>query len=452
MLSITRVLQILLMRRFLIGVCVACCLVGVIVVSLIVPPIWQAHAQVVLNTVKPDPVTGEMSAGPGAGAVSYESTQMNLITSYPVIGRVVDTMGLQTDPDIIAQYQARSSEDHRDFRTFAADLIAKNVKVKPVKDSNILDISYQASSANAATTIANAILKAYIDVGLAFRTDSAKQTADFYEGELTKLKVKLDDALAAQAAYERANGLVMANDKIDVESERLQSLAGSGAPLVLPPPLADATKQSSLDLASVNGQIASASKTLGPNNPQMQELMRRKAGLETLVAQDRAAARAANSAAAAGVGNTDRQIASQKAKVLANSDKIGHLETLQQDVDQRRADYQTAALKFATFRAQADLKSSDTFSPLPAEIPDKPIFPKWLLEIPGAIILGLMIGGLTALLMELMNRRVRVVEDLDRELDVPLIGVIPAAASARASRAATRRARGLNPNAGTARA
>jgi uncharacterized protein involved in exopolysaccharide biosynthesis len=452
MLSIARVFNILLMRRVMIGVCVACCLAGVVIVSVILPPIWQAHALVVLNTVKPDPVTGEMAAGQGAAAASYESTQINLITDYAVTGRVVDALGFQSDPDLIAQYQKRSSQDHRDFRTWAASLIAKNTKVKPVKDSNILDISYQAPTATAASTVANAILKAYIEVGLAFRTQAATQTADFYEGELSKLKAKLDDAVSAEADYERANGLVMTSDKIDVDSQRLQSLAGSGAPLVLPPPLADATKQSSLDLNAVNGQIASASKTLGPNNPQMQELMRRKAGLEALVAKDEAAAHAANAASAAGSGNTDRQLAAQRARVIANSDKIGHLQTLQQDVDQRRLDYQTAAVKFATYRAQSDLKSSDTFTPLPAELPERPLFPNWLLEIPGSIILGLMIGGLTAILMELLNRRVRVVEDLDQELDAPVIGVIPAPPGVRTGGFAGRGVRGSTPNVGIARA
>jgi succinoglycan biosynthesis transport protein ExoP len=442
MLSLMRVWNILLMRRFLIGVCVACTLLGVIVVSLIVPPIWQAHAEVLLNTVKPDPVTGEANAAiGGAGAIAYESTQANLMTSYAVTGRVVDALGAQTDPDLIAQYANRSSQDHRDFRSFAADLIAQNIKVKPVKDSNILDITYSASSASSASTIANLILKSYIDVALAFRTQAAQQTAEFYEGELKKLRAKLDDAVTAEAAYERANGLVMANDKQDVDSERLQALASAGAPLVLPPPLADAAKSSELDLATVNGQITSASKTLGPNNPQMQELMRRKADLEKLVVKDESAVRAANGAAAAGSGNSERQLAAQKSRVLASSDKIGHLETLHQDVADRRNDYQTAALKFATFRAQADQTSSESFTPLPAETPSKPLFPNWLLEIPGAIVLGLGIGGLTALLMELLNRRVRVAEDLDQALDVPVVGVIGAPSSGRSRAAAARAAR-----------
>jgi uncharacterized protein involved in exopolysaccharide biosynthesis len=428
MLSINRVAQILLRRRFLIACCVAFCLAGVIAVSLILPPIWVAHAQVMLNTVKPDPVTGEMTAGTGGALAAYESTQIALMTDYSVTGQVVDDLGLQTDPNFIQTYQNRSAEDQRDFRTFAADTIAKNIKVLPVKDSSILDIAYSSNSAGSATSIANEILKAYIKTALAFRTQSAEQSAQFYETELAKLKAKLDDAVAAETTYERANGLAMAGDKLDVDSARLEALANSPAPLVLPPPLADSSKSSELELSAVNAQIASASKTLGPNNPQMQELMRRKSGLEALVAKDEAAVRAANGAAANGGGHTDRELALQKSRVIANSDKIGHLETLKQDVEQRRNDYQSAALKFATFRAQADQTSSGTFTPLPAHTPDSPLFPNWLLEIPGALILGFMIGALTAVLIELFNRRVRVVEDLQQEFDEPVIGVIPAAA------------------------
>jgi uncharacterized protein involved in exopolysaccharide biosynthesis len=430
MLSLSRIWQILLKRRSIVALCVAFCLTGVVIASVVIPPIWVAHAQVLLNVVKPDPVTGEVAATNNIGA--YVSTQVALITDYAVTGAVVDALNLESDPNFIQGYQNRGAGDQRDFRTWAADVIAKNIKVKPVKDSSILDIAYTGNTASGATAIANEVLKAYIKTAVSFRNQAATQNANFYEGELTKLKAKLDEALAAEAAYERSSGLVMTGTKVDVDSERLQSLAMAGNPLVLPPALADSTKSSELELAGVNAQIAAASKTLGPNNPQMQELMRRKAGLETLVAKDEAAVRAADNAAQAGGGNSARQLAAQKQKVLADSDKIGRLQTLEQDVEQRRNDYQSAALKFATYRAQADQTSSTTYTPLYAHTPDSPLFPNWLLGIGGAIVLGSAMGCMLAVLLEILNRRVRVVEDLEQEFDEPVLGVIPAPTRTRA--------------------
>jgi uncharacterized protein involved in exopolysaccharide biosynthesis len=435
--SISRLFQILLARRYFIAICAISCLVGVIIVSLIVPPIWQGHARVLLNGMKPDPVTGETaSGGNGAAAMAFESTQINLITDYVVTSKVVDALGWASDPNLLDQYQGRSSQDRRDFRSWAADLIAQNTTVKPVKDSTMLDITYNASSATAARAVAEMLQKAYVQTTLDMHTADAARTANWYEGELQKLRAKLDEAVQAESTYERQNGIVMTSEKIDVDSERLQSLAGQGQPLVLPPPLADAAKQSGMELASVNAQIVSASKTLGPNNPQMQELMRRKSGLEALVAKDETAARAANAAAATGGGVSARQLAAQKTRVIANSDKLGHLQTLQQDVDVRRNDYQTAAMKFAQFRTQGEQDTAQGLTALPVETPKQPLFPNWLLEIPGSIVLGGMIGVLLVLLIELLNRRVRAVEDLDEDLQLPVIGVI--AAPAREGRARPR--------------
>jgi uncharacterized protein involved in exopolysaccharide biosynthesis len=424
--SINRLFQILLARRNFILICLVSCIVGVVVVTAIIPPIWQASARVILNTLKPDPVTGEMVAPNGGAATSYESTQLSLITDYAVLGKVVDSLGWLSDPNLIEQYQHRSSKDRRDFRSWAAGILKDNTTAKPVRDSTMLEITYSSSNPVQAKIIADAIEKAYVETTLAFRTQEAAHNADWYEGELKKLKTKLDDALTAEAAYERANGVVMANDKMDVDSARLQSMASAGAPLVMPPAMVESTKTSEMDLAQVNAQIAAASRTLGPNNPQMQEMTRRRSGLEALVAKDEAAARAAMAAAAAGSGNTDRQIAAEKSRVIAQSDKVGHLQTLQQDVDQRRTDYQTAAEKFAVYRAQADQDTPQTLTPLPAEIPKSPLFPNWPLAIGGSVVLGLLIGCLGALLMELLNRRVRAPEDLDDDLQIPVIGIIGA--------------------------
>jgi succinoglycan biosynthesis transport protein ExoP len=425
--SLSQFLQIFWARRIFIALCTASCLIGAVIVCLIIPPIWAAHARVMLNALKPDPVTGEVGAGSGyAGAVSFELTQQNLITDYSVLGKAVDDLNWLSDPGLIQQFADRSQDDHRDFRRFAADRLAQNVKVKPVKDSTILEITYTSSSPLQARAVAEALLRAYATTSLQFRTDDATRTANWYEGELAKMKTKLDDATLAEADYEKQNGIIMANDKLDVESQRLQTLAASGAPLVLPPAMVDAAKNTGMELATVNSQITSASKTLGPNNPQMQELVKRKSELTILAAKDEAAARAANSAAATGAGHVDAELSAAKGRVLAKSAQIAHLQTLQQDVDLRRAEYQTAANKFATYRAEADQTSANSVTPLGVDTPSQPMFPNWLLIIPGALALGLVVGILVSLVAEAVNRRVRSVEDLDEGLDLPVIGVIAA--------------------------
>lgn len=183
----------------------------------------------------------------------------------------------------------------------------------------------------------------------------------------------------------------------------------------------------------------------------MLELQHKKTELEALNRKDESAAHAAIAATSAAAGEVNREIAAQKSKVLAKSDQIAHLQTLQQDVDLRRNEYETAAAKFAVYRAQADQTSANSLTALPTPAPSQPTFPNWLLEIPGSIVLGLLVGVLGAMLLELLNRKVRSVEDLDDVLQLPVVGVVGAPRSTSGDRRA-RRARTARTPARAARA
>jgi uncharacterized protein involved in exopolysaccharide biosynthesis len=423
--SLIQFLQIFWARKIFIGLCTLSCLIGAVVVCLIIPPIWAAHARVMLNAAKPDPVTGEANAGGGyVGGMMFEQTQENLLTDYSVLGKAVDNLNWLSDPNLIDAYSKRGPNDHRDFRRFAADILAGNIKVKPVKGSNILEITYTSASPLQSRAAVEAILKGYLDASLQFRVDDAARTASWYEGELAKMKEKLEEATQAEADYERQNGIIMVNDKLDAESQRLQNAAASGTPLYVPPYTLDSSKGTSLELAQVNAELTSASKTLGPNNPAMLGLLKRKADLTLAAARDEAAARRTLEASKEGLGYTDRQLAEAKSRVLAKSSQIAHLQTLQQDVDLRRAEYQTASAKFVTFRAEADQTTPNALTPMGIDVPASPVFPNWPLIIAGSLGLGLFVGILVSLLAEAFNRRVRTVEDLDGSLDLPVIGVI----------------------------
>jgi uncharacterized protein involved in exopolysaccharide biosynthesis len=170
----------------------------------------------------------------------------------------------------------------------------------------------------------------------------------------------------------------------------------------------------------------------------MLELQHKKTELEALNRKDESAAHAAIAATSAATAEMNREIQTQKSKVLAKSDQIAHLQTLQQDVDLRRNEFESAAAKFAVFRAQADQTNANTLTPLPTPAPSSPLFPNWLLEIPGSIVLGLGIGVLGAMLLELLNRKVRSVEELDDVLQLPVVGVVGAPRTPSSDRRARR--------------
>ena len=425
--SIVQFLRIFWARRLFILAATISCVIGAVIVILVMPARWQAHSRVMLNLLKPDPVTGLMVGGPTPQA--YANTQIELITDYAVAGQVADQMGWLSNPGLIAAYKHRSRNDTRDFRRWLAQGVIDSTKAEILEGSNILEITYTAPNPHEAKAVADALRSAYLNASLAFRRDDALRNADWFSTQADKAKDAFDAAVAARTDYEKTNGIVMADDKRDIDSAHLEALATQSG--VAPPLIAVAASQSSpsaLELAQVDAQIAEMSKTLGPNHPELQTLRARRQSLAQLVASDQASARAAtaaaNGASSAGVGALDRAMAAQKARVIGKSDKIGRLTQLQAEVDLRRNEFQTTATKAAQFRQEAAIGDSG-LTPLGAAVtPRSPQFPNKPLMLAGSLSLGMAAGVLFALLLELLGRRVRGVEDLQSSIDLPLLAVV----------------------------
>jgi uncharacterized protein involved in exopolysaccharide biosynthesis len=412
------------------------CLVGALIVLLILPPRWEAKARVMLNLLKPDAVTGMVIGGPGAR--TYVATQIELIKDYSVAGQVADQLGWMSDPQLIEAYQKRSKNDQRDFRRWLAQLVIDGTKVEVVEGSNILEITFTGTSPQQAKSVADALRKAYLDASLAFRQSAAERDAEWYGAQSEKARALLDAAEQAKTKYERDNNIVLQDDHTDIDSVRLRALAGEatagGGPLVGPG--VTGPSASSIQLAQTDAQIAEMSKILGPNHPDLQAMRARRAALASVVAAEQRGssklqAGAATSAAQAGLGALNHAIEAQKATVIAKRDKVERLNQLQSEVDRRREQFNKTAQRAAELRQEAAVADTGLSALGPAVTPKDPSFPNKLLVIGGGLALGLAIGALVALLAELFGRRIRGAEELESAVDLPLLAVVPASASAK---------------------
>jgi uncharacterized protein involved in exopolysaccharide biosynthesis len=405
------------------------CATGGFVVTRLLPPRWPASSRVMLNTLKPDPVTGWML---GAGARSYVATQVELIRDYSIAAQAADDLGWMSDPTWIAAYQARSKGDKRDFRHWIAQYVTDHTSAGLVEGSNILEITYEGMTPDHAKAGADALRAAYLNKSLEDRREEASRNAQWYDGQAAKIQAQLLQAEDRKTAYERESGVVIDDRGADLESQRLAVLTSQGAGLQAAGVAQVAGPSgSSVQLAELDSLIAQESKSLGPNHPELQALRNRRAVLSALIDQERKAALkaqegAAASAARAGVDVLDRAIQAQKTRVLDQHGKIVQLQQLQAEVDRLRDLYKVTAQRAAEFRQQAGA-SFDIITPLGSAVtPKAPSFPKKSLILNGSLGLGLGVGVLTALLCELFARRVRGAEDLASIPGVPVLAVIAA--------------------------
>jgi uncharacterized protein involved in exopolysaccharide biosynthesis len=411
--SIIQFWRILCARWILIAATTIFCLMGAAVVIKLAPPRWDAEAHVYLNLLKPDPVTGEMIGGPSSRA--YVGTQVGLITDYTVVGQAVDKLGWLSDPTFIQQYQSRSQSDTRDFRRWLAQIIIDRTRVTVMDNSNILNIIYTGSDPEAAKAVANALMQSYLDNSLSFRRAEAIKSADWYASQAKKAKKSLEDAQAAETAFERENNVVMMqDDRTDVDSARLTAMAaqsitadsggGGGGP--------------DTQLAEIDAQIKNASQTLGPNHPDLIALRAKRNALLSISQQG--VTRSSQS-------SHGSRVDQQKALIIAERDKLSKLRNLNSEVELQRDLYNKTAQKEIDFRQQAAVADTGLTPLGSASAPQSPSYPKIPLIVGGSLALGLVLGLLVALLTELLNRRVRGAEDLQSLLGVPLLTVLEAA-------------------------
>lgn len=429
--SIGQFFRILWAYRVLIAALALVSLTVATITVNVLKPRYVAQSRVMLDVIKPDPVTGQ-TVSP-AYMRAYAKTQTEMIQDQQVARLVVKDLGWEKSAELKREYQNRKSGKDLDFTAWAAQRVQDGAGATIIPSSNILEISYSSESPEEAKRVADALLKAYIDMTLDSRRSTARRNAEWYEAQAEKAKTILFAAENAKAAFERESGIVLQADRSDLEGARLAALAGMGAAPVIAPS-ATAVSASATQLALLDAEIAEQTKSLGPNHPLIRQLKTRRGLLATQVEQERNAAAGASSAAVNAARANAGMIEAQKAKVMQQREKVERVRLMQDDIDLRREQYKQSVARAAQLRQEAEVAEAGVTPLAQAITPQSPEFPKKGLTIGASIPAGVVVGVLIALLLELVGRRIRSPEDLGAAVAAPVLAVIQDPAARRRSR------------------
>lgn len=425
-------LRILIARRLIILVTLITCMTVAIGVASVLPEQYPAKARVLLDLIKPDPVTGQMISG--GFARGYVKTQMELIQDYKVAGDVVDRLGWANNPQVVAQWQAETG-GVGDLRRWGAQRIINGTEVGIVEGSNILEITYTSPDPDTSKAIAGLLRESYIDGSLRFRTDSAGRTADWYREQAEKALKALHSAEGVKSKFVQDNGIVMSAGGSEAESAKLAglqaalvSLQGNAGAAEFRPVSSPVLDQLKLQVTTLNDQIEQAGEKLGTEHPTYKALVARVKLVQKQLAQETISARQANAAFS---GSSRQSIEAlrgeyeaQKAKVLGMQDTLDQLAQLQREVDQRRVAYDKAAARTADLRLESNVSESGLVIMGDAIGTTTPSFPNWPQIIGLSFAFGLVLGIVLAVLTELLARRIRGAEDLNFASKAPVMAII----------------------------
>lgn len=418
--SLLQFLRILAARRAILLAILLSCFATAVVVSQLLPKRYEARSRIILDLVKPDPVTGQLISNQFLQA--YVRTQIELIQDERTAGRVVDALGWASNPAIVAQF-SEDMQSSDDIRTVLAKRISDGTQAQLLDRSNILEIIFTWSDPEAARQIADVVRATYIDLSLQNRRDTASRTAEWYRDQADKAQRLLTAAQGERAGFAKANGIVLQSDNTDLESAKLAALSTQSAIPIVGAAAAAPPSAANLQLDQINQQIAQAATTLGPNHPVFQALQRQRAVLEAEAARQRGATSSLGSPGAS-MAQIEQAYQTQKTRVVAQRDKIDRLNQMQNDIELKRDQYVKASQRAADFRLEADVGDTGMTPLGTAAASSTPTYPNIPLIIMGSIGLGAMLGICIALLVEMLGRRVRSDDDLAIAAAAPVFAVV----------------------------
>src|SRR5437764_4723313 len=441
--SIAQYLRIIWARKWLVlALLAATTAFGVFITLFVLSKQYTADASLVVE-VRNDPVLGALA--PGLASPAYLATQVEILKSDRVAGRVVKMLGVERSPAAVQQWRESTDAKIPLDRYFAA-LLQKGLSVEPSRGSNVINITFVNPDPAFAAAAANAFAQAYMDVSVELRVEPARQSATWLDEQTNKLRTNLETAQAKLSKFQQEKGIVVTDERMDQETARLNvllaQLAQAQAEQVetttrnrntgteLSPDVQNSAAVQGLkaQLAMAETRLTEMSSNYGPNHPQRQAMEAQVRELRQQLNAEVRRVSGGSSVLSRGSGQKVAELQTladmQKKEVLAMRSLRDQMAVLQRDVDNAQRAYEGVSQRATALSLEGQNMQANVRLLSPAIEPYSPSRPKTGINILASVAGGLLLGGLAAIGLEMLNRRVRSTEDLQTVPGVPVIGVL----------------------------
>jgi polysaccharide biosynthesis transport protein len=440
--NFSRLLKVLLARwkiAFFVFLIVAP--IGV-TIAYFVPKSYTSQATVVVDA-KTDPVAGVAQIM----TPNYLMTQIDIIKSTRVSNGVIKQLKLDQNPTLRAQYT--KSKIQTTFDEWLSTLLQKALTAETGRGSNVIKIGYVSGDPKFSALMANAFVRSYLATILEMRIEPARQYAEFFDSRSKSLREEVETSQSKLSAYQKEKGLIGSDERTDIENSKLseltQQLLQAKAAAI------DASsRQKQAQLASDrsqevinNGLINGFKVELAKQETRYQELTSKYGDAHPQVIESQIAIRdvkskiVAETARITGASVITTSISRQKeseiqsaldaqrSKVLKLKEVRDDLTVLQRDVENSRRVYDNVQQRLNQSTLESQNQQSNVSVLSQAEVSTESSSQILFKNAAKAIVASLGLAFLLAFVIELFDKRVRIVDDIVEFIDLPVIGIMP---------------------------
>ncbi|MFH0785376.1 MAG: polysaccharide biosynthesis tyrosine autokinase [Pseudomonadota bacterium] len=357
-----------------------------------------------------------------------------------VKGKNGSDFGLKTEP---------LSDDDK-----ISSLIQANLKVLPIKNTKIVQISYSDNSAAIAKLIADAVAKAYMDEILEMKLTTSRYALQWMTVKAQDERKKLESSEISMQAYMRANDLVTVENKLAIIPQRLTEFSSQLAKAQTDRKvLEDIMKQISAAgkdvfqlenmpifagnevlkrqrelIFKARQNINELSKKFGEKHPVM---IKSNDDLNQLIGQqqaeiNRVIASTKNSyeLAKSQEKNLEDLLATTKSELLNLNEKFIQYSIMKRDVDANRLVYESLTSSIKKEGVTEQSQSINVWVIKNAELPLDPSKPNKKRNLALGLLLGLMAGVGCAFLVEYLDNTIKSEKDLESRYGLTVLGSV----------------------------
>jgi len=387
--------------------------------------------------------------------MEFYPTQYRLLESRGLAEKVVRDLRLTEDPQFARGAARAGAGDDRAALGQIANRLRGGMSVQPVRDTQLVRITYRSDDAEEAARIANAFARSFIEFGIATRSETMNEASTVLSEQVTSLKQEVGDLKERLTAFqgdettfsftpegqvvfgrlEKLNEELMnaKRSRISAQARYQQLLATPAAAVAEDTP---AVREQRQEVQRLEREYQAMSQTYKPDWPGMIDLAERiEASQATLNQRVREEASRVRQAVNAEVQSAQRQEAALESEIrdlrsqMSNENteavefnniqvELAARQELLDDLVRRQSE-----TDFAT-RLQTD-KSSNVTVVDEALVPNSPTHPSLRQNLGVGLMAGLLLGFGAGLLLQFLDRTIKGPDELERITHLPVLAVIP---------------------------
>ena len=468
--------QVINNQRWLITACLIGSILATLVVLLSLTPLYTAKTTVLIERNDPNVVDIKqvISEPVNADQNDYYKTQYAMLKSRSLAAEVVKQQGLETNRVFLGEGQAgvgslvahlkstvkqwlafsagsSPAPNSLEIRSGAIDrYVTDMLQVEPVLGTRLVNISFRTPDPNLSARLANAHTNIYMRRGIKLRSEATQEAQRFLEEKLIELKQRVESSEASLNTYRKAKGIVSLGDKENVVVERLADLNKKlteaeverialeaqarllrnrdydSIPAVVASPLITTLKD---QLTRLQGESANLSSQFKPGYPRLAQIKANTEEIQVRLKQEIgkivASLESAHLAARTKENELRERAEQQKNAAFELKDASVNYAILNREAETNRQLYDSVVTRIKEVSLTSQLPNSNVFIIDQAEPPRTPTSPKIVSSLLLSALVGLMAGLGIAFLREQLDHTLKTVEDAERYLALPNLGVVP---------------------------